>query len=102
MFEVEAILNNKPLTYYYEDDSEECLTPNHLLFGRQLKTFNPDPFEISYTPADLNVDSRRINNILNHFWDRWWKEYLINLTENHKVKLQKFNRPQIVERCCNY
>ena len=95
MFEVEAILNNRPLTYYYEDDAEECLTPNHLLFGRQLKLFNPDPFEISYTPADLNVHSRKINNILNHFWARWRKEYLINLRENHKVKLQKFNRPQI-------
>ena len=27
--------------------------------------------------------------------DRWRKEYLINLKENHKIKLQKFNRPQI-------
>ena len=49
LFEVEVILNNRPLTYYYEDDAEECLTPNHLLFRRQLKLFNPDPFEISYT-----------------------------------------------------
>ena len=27
--------------------------------------------------------------------DRWRKEYLINLKENHKIKLQKLNRPQI-------
>ena len=27
--------------------------------------------------------------------DRWRKKYLINLKENHKIKLQKFNRPQI-------
>ena len=65
------------------------------MFGRQLKLFNPDPFERSYTPADLNVHSRKINNILNHFWDRWRTEYLINLREYHKVKLQKFNRPQM-------
>ena len=71
------------------------MTPNHLLFGRQLKLFNPDPFEISYTPADLNVHSRKINNILNRFWDRWKKKYQINLREHRKVKLQIFNRPQI-------
>ena len=65
------------------------------LFGRQLKPFNPDPFQISYSRTDLNVHSRKINNILNHFWDRWKKEYLINLREHHKVKLQKFNRPQM-------
>ena len=94
LFEVGAILNNRPLPCYYEDDVDECLTPNQLLFGRQLKHFNPDPFDISYTPPDLNVHSRKINNILNHFWDHWRKEYLINLRENHKVKLQKFNRPQ--------
>ena len=73
LFEVEAILNNRPLTYHYEDDAEERLMRNHLLFGRQLKIFNLDPFEISYTPADLNVHSRKINNILNYFGDRWKK-----------------------------
>ena len=66
-----------------------------MLFGRQLKLFNPNPFKISYTPSDINAYSRKINNILNHFCDRWRKEHLINLRENHKVKLQKFNRPQI-------
>ena len=56
-----------------------------MLFGRQLKLFHPDPFEI-YSPANLNVQSRKINNILNHCWNRLKIEYL---------KLQKFNSPQI-------
>ena len=89
LFEVEAILNNRLLRYYYEDDGKECLTPNHLLFGKQLKPVNPDPFKISYRPADLDVHSRKINNILNRFGDRWKKEYLINQREHHKVKLKK-------------
>ena len=95
LFEVEAILNNRLLTYYYKDDGEECLTPNHLLLGGQLKLFNPDLFGISNTPADLNVHARKINNILNHCWYRSKKEYLMNLREHHKFKLQKFNRSQI-------
>ena len=42
----------------------------HLLFVRQSERINPDLFEILYTPADLNVFSRKISNMLNHFWDR--------------------------------
>ena len=95
-FNVEAILDSRLLRYYYEDNGEGCLTPYHLLLGRQLKFFIPDPLEISYTPADLNVHSKKINNILNHFRGPWKKEYLINLRENHKVKLQKFIARKIV------
>ena len=34
--EVETILNNRPLTYYYSDNTKQCVTPNHLLFGRTI------------------------------------------------------------------
>ena len=33
----------------------------------------------------LNVISK-INNIVNHLWDRWKKEYLVNLREYQKIK----------------
>ena len=36
LFEVELIINNKPLTYVYPNTIETCFTLNHLLFGRQL------------------------------------------------------------------
>ena len=36
LFEVEMILNNRPLTYVYPDEIENVLTPNHLLFSRIL------------------------------------------------------------------
>ena len=36
LFEVELIINNKPLTYVYLNTIETLFTPNHLLFGRQL------------------------------------------------------------------
>ena len=36
LFEVEMILNNRPLTYVYPDEIENALTPNHLLFSRIL------------------------------------------------------------------
>ena len=36
LFEVGLIIINAPLTYVYPNTIETCLTPNHLLFGRQL------------------------------------------------------------------
>ena len=36
LFEVELIINNGHLIYVYPDTIETCLTPNYLLFGRQL------------------------------------------------------------------
>ena len=36
LFEVELIINNAPLIYFYANTIETCLTSNYLLFGRQL------------------------------------------------------------------
>ena len=36
LFEVELTINNAPLTYVYSNTKEKCLSPKHLLFGRQL------------------------------------------------------------------
>ena len=36
LFEGELIISNALLTYVYPNTLETCLTPNHLLFGRQL------------------------------------------------------------------
>jgi len=88
LFEVELILNNRPITYYYSDDSEECLTRNHMLFGRKLNLFEPEPRDITTNI----INSRKINNIVNHFWERWRKEYLGNLREQQKTKHSNKNR----------
>ena len=40
VIEIEANLNNRPLTYILSDISgPEPLTPSHLLYGRQIKSF---------------------------------------------------------------
>ena len=61
LIEVELIINNASLTYVYPNTIETCLTPNHLLFGRQL-----------YSSDTTSTD--KINRTSNHFWDRWRHE----------------------------
>ena len=61
LIEVELIINNASLTYVYPNTIETCLTPNHLLFGRQL-----------YSSDTASTD--KINRTSNHFWDRWRHE----------------------------
>ena len=43
----EAIVNNRPLTYVYEDNVETCLTPNLMLFGRALSFTNSESVGVS-------------------------------------------------------
>ena len=95
LFEIERIINNRPITYFYDNESESCLIPNHLLFGRTLLLSNPSTTELSYPNPNPIIKPTKLQNIFNHFWDRWRKEYLVNLREHHKINSYKKNRPTI-------
>ena len=38
-YEVEQIINNCPITSYYSDNEESCLTPNHLIILHQRTNY---------------------------------------------------------------
>ena len=38
LIDVKQTLNSRPLTYLEEDNTEEALTPFHLLYGRNVDT----------------------------------------------------------------
>ena len=54
ILEVEAILNSRPLSYTTSDDTEEPLTPAHLLLGRRLLSL-PDDLS-HYEDGDDNFE----------------------------------------------
>ena len=83
---MEVILNNRPICADYDDDQEDVLTPNHLVFGRRLETSsNASDVEIS-SCDDVNMNKRKrfIDTMLDHFWGRWRKEYVTSLRENQR------------------
>ena len=92
--EVEATLNDRPITYVSSDiGDEEPLTPSHLLYGRRITSL---PFDYPITAEDLTDPDygdgsdirRRVKMqalILQRFWSRWRHEYLTSLREFHRT-----------------
>ena len=95
LFEVEMILNNRPLTYVYPDEIENALTPNHVLFGRTLTSTSDRNTPIQFSTQNITAQSKKVNRIVNHFWDRWHMEYIVNLRETHKHNLQNRHQQHI-------
>ena len=97
---METILNNRPLAYYYSDNTEQGLTPNHLLFGWTIKLFDPEPIDITH---DINFQSKKTSNIMKSFlgtmaerifkYATWESQNYIN---KQKSPYDKFKR-----RCIN-
>ena len=89
--EVEAVLNSRPLSYVSSEDVEEPLTPSHLLVGYRLLTLPdpPTPEDPDYSPEGLTRRMNHLSRTLQHFWNRWKKEYLLELHELHHMHEEK-------------
>ena len=77
--QIEQMLNNRPLTYVYMNDLESCLTPKDLLLGQNLLLHSNNQSKILDLSWNINHHCSKINSILDQFWDRWRKEYVVNL-----------------------
>eukprot|EP00795_Rhopilema_esculentum_P015986 gene15986-7318_t len=101
--EIEATFNPRPLTYLYENELEEALTPSHLLVGRRLlsllETPQEDDDDGGYGEQE-DVARRRqryLNTVLDNYWRRWKREYLVDLREYHRLEIKKSHVPEISE-----
>jgi hypothetical protein len=91
--EIEAVLNDRPLTYISSDLNDlQPVTPAHLIYGR-LMTMLPyedvdddeieDPDFMDDSEARRRVKTRAQR--LKQFESRWKREYLTSLREFHKT-----------------
>ncbi|XP_043246350.1 cyclin-dependent kinase 2-interacting protein-like [Amphibalanus amphitrite] len=81
--EVEFMLNSRPLTYVSTDIGDPlALTPNHLLLGRDDPCLPPSLF--SDESSNLRRRWKQAQQIAEHFWRRWSKEYLPTLMRREK------------------
>lgn len=84
--QVEAILNSRPL-YPLSSSPDDLLslTPGHFLIGRPL-TALPSPALENRNERDLRRYAR-IERLHQHFWRRWQKEYVAELQQRTKWRV---------------
>jgi hypothetical protein len=75
LIEIEAVLNNRPLTYIYENDVEVPLTPSHLFCGRRLfdkedQVGDDLDEEVKVTRKDIVGAKKKGESVVEHFWNR--------------------------------
>ena len=90
--EITLTLNSRPLTFVSAEDLDEPLTPSHLLVGYRLNNL-PDPlcddnrdptYGEAHSSFDLSKRLKHLSVMLKHFWNRWQREYLTELSEHHR------------------
>lgn len=78
LIQIEGILNSRPLVPLSSDPSDlQALTPSHFLIGRTL-TAHPEP-DIRDVKQNRLSKFQLIQQVQQHFWARWRKEYLSEL-----------------------
>lgn len=91
LVQIEAILNSRPLCPMSTDPHDlSALSPSHFLIGKRLMSLPERSF--------LNVpESRlsrfdRLQQMAQHFWSRWQKEYVAELQARTKWRVNHGNR----------
>lgn len=90
LVQIEAVLNSRPLTSLSNDPNDlRVLTPGHFIIGDSMMS-TPEP---DLSSIQLNKLSRwqTIQRLYQDFWVRWSKEYLPELQERTKWKVNQSN-----------
>ena len=96
LYEIEAVVNSRPITYLYDRvDEGEAITPSHLVTGKSLVQLPPlHEVRVDYLDPQLCRERLKwLDKRKTDFWNRFVKEYLTELTQHHaNVKLPDSTR----------
>lgn len=81
--EIESVINSRPLCYTSNDDINASITPNHLIFGRNLNVPSTTPFSDDINAIDCTKRIDHLKSLLSHFWKRFNSTYLNELRQRH-------------------
>ncbi|KAL0828965.1 hypothetical protein ABMA28_003856 [Loxostege sticticalis] len=86
--QIEACLNSRPLTLLSDHPDDPLpLTPGHFLVGEPLLNIADEDC------SDLNLSNldrwKLVQQMVNRFWKRWSKEYLVNLNQRYKWSVKQ-------------
>lgn len=87
--QIEAILNSRPISPMSDDvDDPQALTPGHFLIGEPMNAV-PDPCVPDKIPPLRRW--QLLQQITQHFWQRWRREYIVTLQQRYKWTQQTEN-----------
>ena len=89
LVQIENMMNTRPLTYLSEENCDEHITPSHLMYGRNINRRNIVNDNDNVITLDKTLIKTRIKHVTavsNHFWNRFYKEYLLSLREQHRYR----------------
>jgi len=91
--EIEAILNDRPLTYVPTGASDpHPITLAHLLYGRRIvcvpyyMTPQCNKCDPDFGEAEVQSRAKKQGALLQYFWSRWKREYLTGLRDFHHTR----------------
>jgi transposase InsO family protein len=101
LVEVEASVNNRPLTYVDVDGVDEAITPNHLIYSRALPVISLRQDEVQ--PSQLRSSKgMRLHflhkqKLLRDFHAKWEKEYIdiLRTAGNARAPRSAVRRPRV-------
>ena len=101
LVQIENMMNTRPLTYLSEENYDEHITPSHLMYGRNINRRNIVNVNDNVITLDKTLIKTRIKHVTavsNHFWNRFYKKYLLSLREKHSY--HKNNTKEKREKRC--
>ncbi|XP_031329582.1 uncharacterized protein LOC116160504 [Photinus pyralis] len=94
LVQIEAVLNSRPLSPLSSNSQDlSALTPSHFLVGRPLTAIVEH--DLTAVPSNRLQRFEHIQQILQHFWRRWQREYLSELQERKKWRSNIGDQPKV-------
>lgn len=80
LVEVEAVINSRPITFVYNDHNEpDPLSPSNFIIGSRLTVLPSPECKTESTRSELTKRWKHRQLLLEHFWKRFYKEYILEL-----------------------
>ena len=96
LFDIESMLNNRPLCFIYNNIDDVIITPKSFLLGRNLESSNLTSadagMEKKFTTDELLSRHRHLKKVINEFWDVWRRDYLLELRQSQRIDKRYFTK----------
>ena len=95
LLKIESVMNGRPLAYLSEDDLGDVLTPNHLMYGRNIRK-KSNALVPESVVQDLSKRYKYISKLVNDQWKRFLRVHLNELRQHHINRKKKHSKNNVL------